>query len=238
MGIRRGSISTPIIADGLVFNMDAANRASYPRTGTTVTDTIGNITATLTGTGGSNNTPQWENTNSGIFDLDGTDDYMSSSPSLSGLTDISIGCWAKFDNINNNDFQYVLLARNSGTTNSYRLGIAMIKSNYFDASSRNALYTINGGDLNISSFIVSQNVWYNITVTHSGTSRKLYVNGNLISTFTLPVLNLGNTLEIGRFQNDNHYLPGQVGPIHIYNRALSANEVLHNYNALKSRFGL
>ena len=35
MGIRRGSISTPIIADGLVFNMDAANRAStIPSTST------------------------------------------------------------------------------------------------------------------------------------------------------------------------------------------------------------
>ena len=30
MGIRRGSISTPIIADGLVYNFDAASRASYP----------------------------------------------------------------------------------------------------------------------------------------------------------------------------------------------------------------
>jgi hypothetical protein len=40
MGIRRGSISTPIIVDGLVFNMDAANRASYPKTGTTAFNTI------------------------------------------------------------------------------------------------------------------------------------------------------------------------------------------------------
>ncbi len=46
MGIRRGSISTPIIADGLVFNMDAANRASYPKTGTKSYNTI-----TLTQTG-------------------------------------------------------------------------------------------------------------------------------------------------------------------------------------------
>ena len=29
---------------------------------------------------------------------------------------------------------------------------------------------------------------------------------------------------------------GNLSPIHIYNRALSANEVLHNYNALKGRF--
>ena len=38
--MKYGSITTGIIADGLVFNMDAANRACYPKTGTTATDTI------------------------------------------------------------------------------------------------------------------------------------------------------------------------------------------------------
>ena len=33
-------------------------------------------------------------------------------------------------------------------------------------------------------------------------------------------------------------LNGEIGPIQVYDRGLSANEVLHNYNALKSRFGL
>lgn len=225
----------PGVKKGLVFAIDPANKDSWAGPTSATVDSLTlyspNSSTIYNDTSGSYGDNE-------SFDFDGIDDYISSSPSLSGLTDISIGCWAKFDNINNNDFQYVLLARNSGTTNSYRLGIAMIKANYFDASSRNALYTINGSDLNISSFIVSQNVWYNITVTHSGTSRKLYVNGNLISTFTLPVLNLGNTLEIGRFQNDNHYLPGQVGPTLIYNRALSAGEILQNYNRLKGRFGL
>ena len=35
-----------------------------------------------------------------------------------------------------------------------------------------------------------------------------------------------------------NYLNGSVGSVHIYSRALSAEEVLHNYNALKGRFGL
>ena len=71
-----GNITTDIIKNGLVFNMDAANRASYPKTGTTATDTIGNIVGTLSGANGDNNTPQWENTNGGVFDFDGTDDYI------------------------------------------------------------------------------------------------------------------------------------------------------------------
>ena len=238
MGVSRGNITTRIVKDGLIFNMDPANRASYPRTGTTVTDTIGNITATLTGTGGSNNTPQWENTNSGIFDLDGTDDYINSNPSTSGLTNISISCWTKFENINNSDFQYVVHLYNTVQSNSWRIGVAMIKSNYSTSSDRFKLYTIDGPSLNISSFVVSQDVWYNVVVTQSGTIRKLYVDGVLISTFTVPVLNLGNIFDIGRFQNDNHYLPGKISLTNIYNRALSAEEVLRNYNGLRGRFGL
>ena len=47
MGIRRGEITTKIVPHGLVFNMDAANRASYPGTGTTATDTVGNNICSL-----------------------------------------------------------------------------------------------------------------------------------------------------------------------------------------------
>ena len=65
-----GSITTPIITDGLVFNMDAANRASYPRTGTTWFDTIGTNNGTLT------NNPLFDIDNNGSIDFDGTDDYV------------------------------------------------------------------------------------------------------------------------------------------------------------------
>ena len=40
MGGRVGSITTDIVSDGLVFNMDAANRACYPKTGPTSYNTI------------------------------------------------------------------------------------------------------------------------------------------------------------------------------------------------------
>ena len=44
--------------------------------------------------------------------------------------------------------------------------------------------------------------------------------------------------KIGSYQENNYFFYGNIGPCHIYNRALSASEVLHNYNALKGRFGL
>ena len=46
-----------------------------------------------------------------------------------------------------------------------------------------------------------------------------------------PQINIGQNNATGG--ND---WEGEIGGVHIYNRILSANEVLHNYNALKGRF--
>jgi len=66
-----GSITTDIIRNGLVFNMDPANRASYPKTGTIVTETT-NLT-----TGSWSDTGIFISDNSGVFGLDGIDDYLT-----------------------------------------------------------------------------------------------------------------------------------------------------------------
>ena len=75
MSGRVGSITTGIITDGLVFNMDAANRASYPRTGTIVTDTVSNKVGTLLN-GVDFNTTLLQ------FELDGINDNISISNTL------------------------------------------------------------------------------------------------------------------------------------------------------------
>jgi len=46
-------------------------------------------------------------------------------------------------------------------------------------------------------------------------------------------------LNIGRDNNDVFYFfSGSIGPVRVYDRVLSAQEVLQNYNATKGRFGL
>ena len=44
----------------------------------------------------------------------------------------------------------------------------------------------------------------------------------------------GTVLGIGA--ESVYYMNGEISNVMGYNRALSANEVLHNYNALKGRF--
>jgi hypothetical protein len=68
-----------------------------------------------------------------------------------------------------------------------------------------------------------------------------YVDGILknTGTATLGAIATTNAIRIGKLgQYTQGYFDGIINTVQIYNRALSATEVLHNYNALKSRFGL
>ena len=65
------TVYQPIVTDGLVICLDAANTKSYPGSGTTWTDTIGGNVGTLT------NGPTFNSANAGYIAFDGTDDYLS-----------------------------------------------------------------------------------------------------------------------------------------------------------------
>ena len=95
--------------------------------------------------------------------------------------------------------------------------------------------------------------WNLITITDTGQlapdNLSCYVNGELVNTGTGTFLNGSqmnpgtiNTgqLNIGRGSSStfNTYLIGSLGPCMAYDRALTPNEVLRNYNALKSRFDI
>ena len=96
MSGRVGSITTGIIADGLVFNMDAANRASYPRTGTTVTDTINNLSVILT------NGPEFQSSGNGSINFDGVSDIgliNHNSALTSNINTMSVSMWINIGSI-------------------------------------------------------------------------------------------------------------------------------------------
>jgi len=232
MGIRRGSISTPIIADGLVFNMDAANRACYPSQNSSGTNLIDSLQL-RTGTLGSN--ASFDSfLGNGIFDFDGStntsfsDNSPTSFPNGNLSSGITLGCWFNRD-----------------TTTQYQglisYGTAAVDKQLFLNFSSNATRKLKCGFYsndfeNASGTTISTGVWYYGVMTYDGTTRKIYLNGNLDGSDTpsSPNITLNGTMYLGRV--NSHYFVGQMGPTHIYNRALSANEVLHNYNALKSRF--
>ena len=86
------------------------------------------------------------------------------------------------------------------------------------------------------------NKWINFTMTYDPSNRNLraYIDGNLFTNTTLATGLLDDKLDVNRIGMDQgtYYLGANISSCLIYNRAISATEVLDNYNAQKTRFGL
>ena len=240
MGVQGGSITTDIIKNGLVFNMDAANRAStIPSTSTTTTfNTVNtNISGAFSG-----NAQYDSSTISPSYDFDGVDDVISTNTSFSNLsvsTAFSISIWYNITTATLYDF--VIGAPTDG--GAWNTGFG------FFINGTNALRFWVDGWNDSNQYIQSSNLntsqWYNAIGTFSTTSGlKLYINADISGTATGTAIDgLTNQIFIGNSYkstvgNTYYSILGNIGSIQIYNRALSASEILHNYNALKGRFGL
>jgi hypothetical protein len=96
------------------------------------------------------------------------------------------------------------------------------------------------GNVGVSGISAGKWVYVAQTMSNSTKELKTYVNGVLVNTTTFtgtPVSGGGILIGRGFFGGSYNY-NGYVGNVLMYNRALSASEVLQNYNASKSRFNL
>ena len=222
----------PIVTSGLVLCLDAANRKSYPGSGTTWTDLSGNgITGTLTNM----EIPgDYTSTNGGILTFDGTNEYVAANTSLINRTsgqEITVSCWIKPSRTSG---QYGTICGNVfGNFVTYNWLL-------YQHTDNGAISFHSGNNQYKSSYIPTINVWVNAThtVTSSGVST-LYVNG--VSTQTFTGFTYGGTpgiLGIGAVDGGFTPFQGDIAQASIYNRALTATEIAQNYNALKGRYGL
>ena len=233
MSGRVGSITTDIIADGLVFNMDAANRASYVPDATTSYNTLD-----LSTSGSLQDTGMYSSINEGTWVFDGVDDYIDcgDTSDLEGINGITIDTWV-YPQIAGSGPALGIVSRDSvGTRSWYLATYSSNKFRWFVSTNGSSNDSMN------SSAAFSLNTWYNVTVTWSNQGIYIYINGVFDSSEALvntspPLPNISEPLKIGDRQTGQEW-NGQIANVKIYTRALIANEVLHNYNALKGRFGL
>ena len=233
MGIKFGSVTTGIIADGLVFNMDAANRASYIPDSTSTRNTLD-----LTQTGSFSSNPIFVSGNGWAFD--GVDDDIENQfGSEVQQTGWTIGVWFKGID-GDTSTQYVLNYGNgSNWDNSFNFDLndgAGVFIYWQSSGGNRATY---GSDGEYCDGTVKN---FQFTMSKTGVN-KLYVDGvevSAASTAGTQLGTLGNTTHkvfLGKRGNGTpYYFEGNIYSAKIYNRSLEAWEVLHNYNALKSRY--
>jgi hypothetical protein len=101
-------------------------------------------------------------------------------------------------------------------------------------------YLSAGGWKITTAYTLNQNIWYYLQYTWDGTTLNFYVNGILTAFLTPSATPINNTNEyrIGRIWSGTSYIVGEVGQVLIYNRALTATEVLQNYAATSNTFSV
>ena len=125
----------------------------------------------------------------------------------------------------------------------------VIVGNYNSNNSFELRYRVTSGGIRLSgngwfrdfdnSDTLVASTWYNITVTRSSDTYTLYYNGSSIDTETHPAaLDYdGGPRTIGsEVSSENKYWEGNIATVMAYSRALTAAEVLQNYNALLDRY--
>jgi hypothetical protein len=226
--------SPKIINDsGLVLYLDAANPKSYVSGSTLWTDVSrGGNNGTLT------NGPIYSSTNNGGIVFDGTNTFIQGNTIVQPIGQITVSAWYKATGApsTNDSFGGVLICSSPQLSLGYTLSHSWTNQLVtFSTVVNEALITGNNTALN--------NQVNHIVGVWNGTQRFLYING-VLSTSGAYSTAIGypssgdRNFRIGMwgFSTFGRNFKGNIYNTQIYNRALTAAEVLKNYNALKGRF--
>ena len=218
-----------IVTDGLILNLNAADQNSYVSGSTAWNDLSGNnYNGTLT------NGPTFSSGNGGSIVFDGVDDYASLSGTITLGSTFTILAWIKPSTLAGGDYIVYGLDAN-GADNWFGINgnaVNLFATQIPDVNN----FTVSGGSIS------STSIWYFIGCTIDTSTAKVYLNAveqnSTTKAFTIGAWNSA-TNSIGRRGSiAQRYFPGSIASVQAYNRVLSTTEMLINYNAQKTRFGL
>ena len=221
--------SPKTVTDGLVLSLDAANTKSYPKSGTTWTDLSGNSnTGTLT------NGPTFSAGNMGGIVFDGVDDYcrVQNFTSMNVQGPGTVTYWGKFSNLGSSGVHKTALTITNG------LGTGALQVGLRDAQ---GIVWKSGGVTLLSYNTPTLNRITQWTLTFDNSNLQMYIDGILTNSTTSAVAQTATAADfyLATFRTDAlEAFSGTIYSSAVYNRVLTASEVLQNYNATKSRFGL
>jgi hypothetical protein len=200
---------------------DAANIISYPRTGTTwsnLASTSYNMTLF--------NEPAYSSANNGVMVFDGADDYATSSGfSFTNFT------MEMFVNVYQLTGQ-LAFNRILQTNSTY---LTVVGATFYGTLNALAFYDSTSGYV-ITSYIVPLGQYIHLTVVRNGTTYGIFVNGVSVYSASLGNATMTNLRLANGGGNEN--TRSSFGYFKIYNKVLTATEVLNQFNFNKSRYGL
>ncbi len=226
-----------ITTDGLVLYYDPSSETSYPGSGTTINDLSGN---------GLNGTMSNISFTSPYFSYNGTSSQISvaDNPALEpGSGDWTMEVWVNQSVLGND----VVLGKfdNGGASADVSYSIRTTSTTYYaqigsGSGSGSTLF------VNSTNYVGTIGSWSQIVYVFTNVAAntlQTFVNGSSIGTVShnlASILNTSNNLYIGSYNNGEYaqWFDGKIGITRLYNRALTASEVLDNYNADRSKYGL
>ena len=223
--------------NGLILRYEISDRDSYSGT-TTVTDLVSNSNATLT------DGPTYSI--NGYLNFDGTNDYLSTNTSLNSKlspanTSLIISHFVWIYPKDNG----VVVSEIGQTTPNISWHDSQIE--IVAGNLKFGLWQSVGGVSSLNSSISTPFYnWYYVGLTYDGTTMRGYVNGQLAGSKLVSrgtPYNIGSTgLHYAIASADTTSLGDgspakmKLGAFHVYNKALSNQEVVSNYNYTKSNY--
>jgi hypothetical protein len=233
-----------IVRNGLVLELDAASRNSYPGTGTVWNDLSGNNNnGTLV------NGPTFSSANGGSLLFNGTNQNVFSNVGTTlniGTTiSVTLSCWIRYT-VSAADYTGLISKALStgGSNTGFQMLLYANKLSCELAASGVFIGPIGPGTI-IGRTILNTGQWFNtvLTINRNTNTVSAYVNGVLESSVTNASVSANNltsasNLLIGVERTSGLFLNGNIASAQIYTVALTALEIQQNYNATKSRFDL
>jgi hypothetical protein len=217
-----------IVTNGLVLYIDPSKASSYPGTGNTIYDLSG-----FGNTGTLSAGLSFSALNGGSIVNDAGNKVLSYPSANFSTNNFTMEAWVSVRNYPSTNAVFI---SNRGTSdNGWLLDVTFNKKGRVfiqrDAGTSYSIETTNELGLN---------KWSNLSVVRNGTNLSMYRDGIFQNSTTLPSnYNIQSAYAndyVFRYFSSSGALDGNISSIKYYNRALSQQEILQNYNATKNRF--
>jgi hypothetical protein len=226
----------PIVTSGVSLNLDASFVSSYPISGTTWYDLSGNDYSGVT----TNSNISYNSVIPGSLTLsnDGYIENIGTTSSFSFIQNTAVFTISALVRLTDLSVSRSLMStfRNGPGEKGFSLGYNTTGNSLEFQMTNGSNYIFS----NLGSDFFVANTWVFVTIVGDGSTIYYYKNGIFqTSSESLGTLSTGNSariLSIGKSEAIPNNWIGDISQTLIYNRALSSQEVLQNYNAILNKF--